>query len=167
MGALDTEATLLFYYYRWGLAGARPAFRAVRGVHSPKNASSLRIEIRSPIFERKMLKAGPRLLILQGLHGTCLAAHHRTASAAFFFILVLGRHVVSKLVVPPNQKNQPGRYHVSPKSAKRSINFCKIPVKRKTLNLVDVFVPCLLVVVMFRVYMPRFLHHFRPSCAVH
>src|SRR6267154_2878187 len=103
-----------------------------------------------------MLKAGPRLLVLEGLHGSRLTAHPGTASVAFFLILVLGRHVVSKPVIPPKQKNRPGRYHVSPKSAKRSINFCKIPVKRKTLNVVDVFVPCLLVVVMFRVHMPRF-----------
>src|SRR5882762_7127411 len=52
-----TEATLLFYYYRWGLAGARPALRAVRGMHSPKNASSLRIKLTNQnldqhIFER-------------------------------------------------------------------------------------------------------------------
>ena len=107
-----------------------------------------------------MLKAGPRLLVLEGLHGSRLTAHPGTASVAFFLILVLGRHVVSKPVIPPKQKNRPGRYHVSPKSAKRSINFCKIPVKRKTLNVVDVFVPCLLVVVMFRVHMPRFFAAF-------
>ena len=102
------------------------------------------------IFQCKMLKAGPRLLIPEGSHGSCLTAHVRTARVAFFLVLVPGRHVVSKPVIPPKQKNRPGRYHVSPKSAKRSINFCKIPVKRKTLNVVDVFVPCLLVVVMFR-----------------
>src|SRR5260370_19678878 len=103
-----------------------------------------------------MLKAGPRLLVLEGLHGSRLTALPGTASVSFFLILVLGRHVVSKPVIPPKQKNQPGRYHVSPKSAKRSIDFCKIPVKGKTLNLVDVFVPCLLVVVMFRVRALRF-----------
>src|SRR6266478_10092132 len=103
-----------------------------------------------------MLKAGPRLLVLEGLHGSRLTAHPGTASVAFFLILVLGRHVVSKPVIPPKQKNRPGRYHVSPKSAKRSINFCKIPVKRKTLNVVDVFVPCLLVVVMFHAHIKRF-----------
>jgi len=114
-----------------------------------------------------MLKAGPSLLYSGGASRQPLdsASWHRKRGV--LFILVLGGHVVSKPVVPPNQKNQPGRYHVSPKSAKRSINFCKFPVKRKTLNLVDVFVPCLLVVVMFRVHMPRILQQFRPSRAVH
>jgi len=98
-----------------------------------------------------MLIAGPSLLDSGEASRQPLdsASWHRQRRV--LFILVLGGHVVSKPVIPPNQKNQPGRYHVSPKSAKRSINFCKIPVKRKTLNLVDVFVPCLLVVVMFRV----------------
>jgi hypothetical protein len=68
---------------------------------------------------------------------------------AFFFCLVPGGDVVSKPVIPPKQKNRLGRYHVPPKSAKRSINFRGNPVKRKTLNVVDVFVPRLFVVVMF------------------
>src|SRR5882724_12753495 len=103
-----------------------------------------------------MLIAGPSLLDSGEASRQSLdsASWHRKRRV--LFILVLGGHVVSKPVIPPNQKNQPGRYHVSPKSAKRSINFCKIPVKRKTLNLVDVFVPCLLVVVMFRVCALRF-----------
>ena len=98
-----------------------------------------------------MLIAGPSLLDSGEASRQPLdsASWHRQRRV--LFILVLGGHVVSKPVIPPKQKNQPGRYHVSPKSAKRSIDFCKIPVKRKTLNLVDVFVPCLLVVVMFRV----------------
>ena len=156
MGALETEATLLFYYYRWGLAGARPALRAVRGAHSSQNAFSLRIEIRSPHFLMQNAKSWPRTPHSGGASRQPLdsASWHRKRGV--LFILVLGRHVVSKPVIPPNQKNQPGRYHVSPKSAKRSINFCKIPVKRKTLNLVDVFVPCLLVVVMFHAHIKRF-----------
>jgi len=103
-----------------------------------------------------MLIAGPTLLDSGEASRQPLdsASWHRQRRV--LFILVLGGHVVSKPVIPPNQKNQPGRYHVSPKSAKRSIDFCKIPVKRKTLNLVDVFVPCLLVVVMFRVCALRF-----------
>jgi hypothetical protein len=40
------------------------------------------------------------------------------------------------------------RFHV-PRIWTRSINACKFPVKRKTLNVVDVFVPRLFVVVMF------------------
>jgi hypothetical protein len=103
-----------------------------------------------------MLIAGPSLLDSGGASRPPLdsASWHRKRRV--LFILVLGGHVVSKPVIPPHQKNQLGRYHVSPKSAKRSINVCKIPVKRKTLNLVDLFVPCLLVVVMFRVRTLRF-----------
>src|SRR5260370_3696696 len=74
----------------------------------------------------------------------------RTASGRVFCCLVLGGYVVSKPVIPPEiRKNRPGRYHAPPKSAMRSINSCQIPVKRKTLNVVDVFVPRLFVVVTF------------------
>jgi hypothetical protein len=40
------------------------------------------------------------------------------------------------------------RFHV-PRIWTRSINACKFPVKRKTLNVVDTFASCLFVVVMF------------------
>lgn len=114
-----------------------------------------------------MLKAGPNLLIREGLSQQRLgpASTHRKRGAMFYF--GLGGNVISKPAVPLNQKNQPGRYHVSPMSAMRSINFCKIPVKRKTLNIVDVFVPCLLVVVMFHAYRLRFCRLFQPSRTVH
>ncbi len=58
--------------------------------------------------------------------------------------------MVSKPVIPP-EAEKPARALPRPQtSAMRSINSCQIRVKRKTLNVVDVFVPCLFVVVMFR-----------------
>ena len=103
-----------------------------------------------------MLKAGPSLLILEGLHGSRLTAHPGTASVVFFLFWYLVATWFLSRSFPRNRKTGPGATTFPPKSAKRSINFCKIPVKRKTLNVVDVFVPCLLVVVMFRVRALRF-----------
>src|SRR5258708_21816774 len=87
------------------------------------------------------------------LHGSSLQCVFRTASGCVLFCLVPGGYVVSSRSFPLNQKNQLGRYHVPPPtSAKRSINFCQIGVKSKTLNVVDLFVPRLFVVVMFHAH---------------
>src|SRR6266436_4431276 len=57
------------------------------------------------------------------------------------------------------------RFHV-PRIWNRSINVCKFPVKRKTQNMVDVYVLCLFVVVLFPPNRRRFnAFHFFPSRA--
>src|SRR6266446_8063969 len=73
----------------------------------------------------------------------------RTASGRGFCCLVLGGDVASKPVIPPETEKPARARPRSPKSAMRSINSCPIRVKRKTLNVVDVFVPRLFVVVTF------------------
>jgi hypothetical protein len=50
--------------------------------------------------------------------------------------------------LPSTSTGSAWRFHV-PRIWTRSINACKFPVKRKTLNVVDTFVSCLFVVVMF------------------
>jgi len=71
---------------------------------------------------------------------------------ALNYCLVLDGTVESKAgQIPLSQKNRPGTTTKPPMSAMRSINFCQNGVKRKTLNVVDLFVPCLFVVVMFLV----------------
>src|SRR6266849_11085142 len=72
----------------------------------------------------------------------------RTASGRVFCCLVLGGDVASKPVIPPETEKPARARPRSPKSAMRSINSCPIRVKRKTLNVVDVFVLRLFVVVM-------------------
>jgi hypothetical protein len=99
--------------------------------------------------KRKMQKAGLSPLFRR-LNGSCSRRDLAPQQVVDLFFLMFGGDVGSRPIVPQNQKTRPGRYHVSPKSAMRSINFCQIPVKRKTLNVVDIFVPCLFVVVMLR-----------------
>ena len=77
----------------------------------------------SGLTNNKNKKAELSLLLLEAsqqlLDG---ASSHRRCHD--LFCLVLGGYVVSKLVFPPeSESNQLGRYHVSPQSAKRSINF--------------------------------------------
>src|SRR6266446_7728240 len=76
----------------------------------------------------------------------------RTASGRGFCCLVLGGDVASKPVIPPETEKPARARPRSPKSAMRSINSCPIRVKRKTLNIVDVFVPRLFVVVTLHVH---------------
>jgi hypothetical protein len=117
------------------------------------------------IFQRKILKAGLSPLVVEGF----TAAAWQRFVAPQRSVLFIGAWWPrgSEPAVPPKSEKPAGRYHVSPKSAKRSINFCKNPVKRKTLNIVGVFVPRLLVVVMFHACIRLFLRHFHPSRAVH
>src|SRR6267378_3258402 len=124
----------------WVPAGS--SLRAERRLHFGKSEASLRIENReSARFLIAKCKKPSLASSCRRLHGSSSTAHLGTAGVTFF-CLVLGGYVVSKLVIPPeSESNQLGRYHVSPQSAKRSINFCQIPVKGKTLNVVDVFVP--------------------------
>src|SRR5712692_2936408 len=76
----------------------------------------------------------------------------RSRNNAFKFVWCLAATWFLSRSFPRNLKNRPGRYHAPPKSAMRSINSCQIPVKRKTLNVVDVFVPRLFVVVTFHTH---------------
>src|SRR6266404_5078312 len=85
------------------------------------------------------------------LYGSSLRRVSRTASGCVLFWYLAATWFLSRSF-PLNQKNQLGRYHVPAKSAKRSINFCQTGVKRKTLNMVDVFVPRLFVVVTFHAH---------------
>src|SRR6266403_1665154 len=117
----STEATLLFYYYRWGLAGARSALRAVRGTHSSQNAFSLRIEIRSPHFLMQNAKAGPSLLILEGLHGSRLTAHPGTASVVFFLFWYLVATWFLSRSFPRIRKTSPGAT-TSPQSQRSAVS---------------------------------------------
>lgn len=107
------------------------------------------------LFDRQNAKSWPQPPLLEGF--TATAWQRIVALQAWrLFILVLGGYVVLSRSFPPKPEKPAGRYHVSPKSAKRSINFCKIPVKGKTLNIVDAFVPRLFVVVMFHAYIRTF-----------
>lgn len=72
-------------------------------------------KIKKPSLASSLLEASRQLLDGASPHRRCYV----------LFCLVLGGYVVSKLVIPPeSESNQLGRYHVSPQSAKRSINFC-------------------------------------------
>ena len=106
----------------------------------------------SALSRNKMQIAGLSLLISEGFTAAPCSASFAPQVVAFFFVWYLAATWFLSRSFPLNQKNQLGRYHVPAKSAKRSINFCQIGVKRKTLNVVDVFVPRLFVVVMFHAH---------------
>ena len=107
----------------------------------PPYGSRVSILSRSQIPIAKNKKAELSLLMLEG----CTAAAWRRIFApqvvAFFFVWCSVTTWFQAGHFPRIRKTSPGATTSPLKSAKRSINFCQIPVKRKTLNIVDVLVP--------------------------